>query len=260
LVLSALGVTAQENAGIAAACGDVICFTDDDVLAPSDWLERLEAYYNDSTVGGVGGRDVVQDHRFNAAPVVNRVGQVHWFGRLAANHHRPSHGVREVDFLKGCNMSFRREFANLIDHRLTGQIPYGFEIDMGLSARDRGARLVYDPELTVDHYSSSQMSAHQISLGKVLNHNHTYILLKHLTWPRRAAFLAYTFLIGDRDTIGLMRVPMLAGRPQWTPSVIAAHFRGKLAGLCSFWAWLRTNPSPAGHDPNREQTTSSLVT
>jgi hypothetical protein len=111
---------------------------------------------------------------------------------------------------------------------------------MCLTAGRRG-RLVYDPALTVSHFPSSDMSARQPSLALILNHNVTYVLLKHLSWPRRLCFLAYTILIGDRDTIGLLRIPLFARESTWFPRVALAHFSGKLAGLGSFLAWLRSD-------------------
>ena len=237
LVTSARGVGPQENAGIAAARGEVIGFTDDDVLVPPQWLARLLAHYRDPAVGGVGGRDVIHGQGGVDVRPVTRVGYVHWFGRLVANHHKLVRGVRQVDFLKGCNMSFRRRLAPAIDRRLVGRIPYGFEVDMGLDVRDRGARLIYDPELTVDHYPSSDMSAGDSGRARTVNHNHTYILLKHLSWPRRLAFLLYTLAIGDRDTVGLVRGLFLALRGGWPPGLVAAHLAGKADGIGCFLSW-----------------------
>ncbi|MBI4199939.1 MAG: glycosyltransferase family 2 protein, partial [Chloroflexi bacterium] len=49
-------IIAAENAGMRAATGDVVCFMDDDAVAPPDWVEQITAYYADPRVGGVGGR------------------------------------------------------------------------------------------------------------------------------------------------------------------------------------------------------------
>jgi GT2 family glycosyltransferase len=226
-------VSAKENAGIAAAGGEIVAFMDDDAVAHREWLEKMRAHYSDASVVGVGGRDVVDNHGVVDDRPTRVVGRVSWFGRLSGNHHLRATGIRDVQFLKGCNMSFRRTALASLDERLEGVVPYGFEVDMGLTAVRQG-RVLYDPELAVDHFPSVDMSAHRQQLAFVLNHNVAYILLKHFGWPRRLSFLAYTFLIGDRDTIGLLRLPMLVGRPNWTLGVIAAHFRGKWSGIVSF--------------------------
>jgi GT2 family glycosyltransferase len=233
ILVSENTVAAKENAGIEAATGEIVAFIDDDAVAHRDWLEKMRVHYGNPSVVGVGGRDVVNNNGVVDDRETHVVGRVSWFGRLSANHHLHTTGARDVQFLKGCNMSYRRSAITPIDERLKGAVPYAFEIDMGLAAL-RDGRLVYDPELAVDHFSSVDMSAYRPSLALVLNHNVTYVLLKHLGWPRRVCFLAYTFLVGDRDTIGLLRIPLLAGRPNWTYPVFAAHFRGKLWGIVSF--------------------------
>ena len=233
-------VLAKENTGMRAASGDVICFTDDDAVAHRDWIERLQHHYADTTVGAVGGRDIViKEGRHVPTREVTRVGSLAWFGRLVGNHHEQTVGARDVDFLKGCNMSFRRDVLSPVDPCLVGTIPYGFEIDMGLTVRALGRRVVYEPEAQVDHYASSDMSARHAALARTTNHNQTYILLKHLSWPRKLVFLLYSFAIGDGNTIGLLRVPWLAWRAGWTSGELRAHFAGKVAGTRSYLRILR---------------------
>ncbi len=232
-------VTAKENAAMRAATGDIVCFMDDDAIARPDWLQRIEQLYKDPAVGAVGGRDIIWKDGQAWERNVRTVGRLYWFGRLLGNHHERTVGIRNVDFLKGVNMSFRRELASPIDPRLVGEKPYGFEIDMALLVRARGYRVLFDPQAIVDHYTTSNMSANQVSLARVSNHNLTYLLLKHLSWSRRIAFLLYTFLIGDKGTIGLFRAPWLVWREKWTFEELAAHFTAKVDGIRSFWAWSR---------------------
>ncbi len=234
--VAARNVVAQENAGIQAARTDIVCFLDDDAIAPADWLERIEPHFRDASVGAVGGPDLLPTRSQTTAAVP--IGHLDTVGRIFANHHRP-HGDRvlEVDFLKGCNMSFRRELLVPLDTRLIGQIAYGFEIDMGLAARARGARVLYDPSLEVVHNSQHDMSAARPDLAFTTNHNHTYIVLKRVSWPRRALFLGYTFLLGDRSTAGLLRIGWMKLRHRWPLAACTAHMKGKVAGIKSFIDW-----------------------
>ena len=226
-------VVAKENAGLRLATGEIVCFMDDDAAARPDWLERIVAWYADPSVGAVGGRDVVQTGDRIVDELTREVGRVRWFGRLIGNHHKRSVGARDVDFLKGVNMSFRRALLPGIDERLAGPVPYGFEIDLGLQVRALGFRVVYDPAIVVDHYSMSDYRASG-PMAWTVNHNQTYVLLKHLPGLRKFTFLAYTFVLGDRNTIGLMRVPFLIVRDRWPLAAITAHFRGKLAGVRTY--------------------------
>lgn len=51
-----LGSSNARNCGIRAAEGDVILFTDDDVLVEPGWIDSLMAAFDDPAVGGAGGR------------------------------------------------------------------------------------------------------------------------------------------------------------------------------------------------------------
>ena len=53
----AKGLSGARNTGVTEAAGDVIAFLDDDASARDGWLESLEqAFENDPSIGGVGGR------------------------------------------------------------------------------------------------------------------------------------------------------------------------------------------------------------
>ena len=50
------GASGARNAGVAASCGDLVAFLDDDAVASPRWLEALLVHFGDSSVVGVGGR------------------------------------------------------------------------------------------------------------------------------------------------------------------------------------------------------------
>ncbi|MEO0683984.1 MAG: glycosyltransferase family A protein, partial [Cyanobacteria bacterium J06649_11] len=107
--VSITGVVAAMNTGLDAATADIVAFTDDDAAPHLDWLARIESHYlANEQVGGVGGRDWVYHGTDLEDGSSRTVGQVHWFGRVIGNHHIGTGEAREVDVLKGVNMSFRR--------------------------------------------------------------------------------------------------------------------------------------------------------
>jgi glycosyltransferase involved in cell wall biosynthesis len=76
------------NAGMDAAGGDIIAFTDDDAAPHTDWLEGIEAHFlSDTNIGGVGGRDWVYHGTQLEEGEREVVGQVQWFGRVIGEHH-----------------------------------------------------------------------------------------------------------------------------------------------------------------------------
>jgi len=234
LATRANSLVAKTNLALAEASGDVVCFLDDDAVADADWLSRIVAHYADPSVGGVGGRDVGPASGTRPARRNTAVGGVTWFGGLSHNHHEDNAGQRDVHFLKGCNMSYRRELLAPLDPCLAGSTPYGYEIDIGLSIRARGHRLVYDPLVRVRHHPSGVMAADDPRLARVVNHNQTYILLRRLSAPGRLAFLAYTFAVGDRNAIGVARIPLQCVPERWALPSVWAHFRGKLDGVATY--------------------------
>ena len=209
-----IGVIAAMNIGLDSATGDIVAFTDDDAAPHVDWLERIEAYYlADEKIGGVGGRDWVYHGtklEDGSRPIV---GKLQWFGRLIGNHHIGSGGCREVDVLKGVNMSFRREaIANLhFDQRMRGSgAQVHFEVVFSLTLRQKGWKLIYDPQIAVDHFPAQRFDEDQrnsfnaqASVNAI--HNETVALLSYLSPLRRFIFVIWAIAIGTTEAFGLVQ-------------------------------------------------------
>jgi GT2 family glycosyltransferase len=203
----------QMNAGLAAAAGDVVCFTDDDCVPRADWLARLAAPYADPQVGGVGGRDVVHHGARVEDRPGRRVGVITWYGRVVGNHHlRFPPGLVEVQHLKGASMSFRKEVTPPLDPRMVLGAGSGSLNDTELSwaVRRRGYRLVYDPEAVVDHYPAPRHGATHRDLNHPEQvyldaHNWAYCVLKHSPPAGRLAFLAYAYGVGCGNRLGVVK-------------------------------------------------------
>ncbi len=233
------GVIAAENAGLAAITGDVVCFTDDDARPFPDWLERIESYFNNEKVGGVGGRVVWWVHgKLMETKRVKVVGRLQRIGRLVGEFHQECDKVQSVDFLPGGNMSYRRELVNRIDENLIGDGCH-WEVDVGLSVRESGQDLLYDPAIRVNHFSArwgrgpSGMPYRKFFSN---GHNTTYVLLKHLPSLRKLLFLAYFFLVGNADSPGALKALHLScanrsiGPLRWLPLAT----RGKFMGMVTY--------------------------
>jgi GT2 family glycosyltransferase len=137
-------------------------FFDDDVVLEPDYLEELARVYDRDTaraIGGVGGAQVPDPTPRESAArrAFARLFLLAGYGsgrlkRSGYAEYALSPGVEmEVDFLSGCNMSFRRDvFADeLFDERLTG---YAIGEDLQFSYRvSRRWKLVLTPRARVDH-------------------------------------------------------------------------------------------------------------
>ena len=215
ITVTASGVIAALNMALDAAHGDIISITDDDAVPRPEWLARIEAHFlSDDQVGGVGGRDFV--YRNNQLKEGSRkvVGQLQWFGRVIGNHNFGVGEAREVDVLKGVNMSFRRQAIGKkrFDTRMRGTgAQVHFELEFCLALKKSGWKLIYDPNIEVDHYPAERFDEDQrykfhrtAFINRV--HNETLALLEFLPPMRRAIFLTWAIFIGTRNSVGIIQM------------------------------------------------------
>ncbi|MCC5601775.1 glycosyltransferase family 2 protein [Nostoc favosum] len=238
------GVVAALNAGLAAVEGDIVSITDDDAAPHPDWLERIAAYFIcDSRLGGLGGRDwIYHDSKLEdeSRPVV---GQLQWFGRVIGNHHLGVGEPREVDILKGVNMSFRKEAIGQLrfDERMRGTgAQVHFEMAFTLTLKRAGWKIIYDPNVAVDHYPAQRFDEDQRNnFNEIafinLVHNETLVLLEHLPFIRRIVFLFWAVFVGTCDSLGFVQwLRFLPSQGQLAGKKLLASWRGRWQGYKQF--------------------------
>ena len=229
------GLVAARNAALALTSSDVVAFIDDDAVARRDWTAQIaSAFSSDPRLGGLGGRDLIGTTQFPAKKVV---GKVQWFGRTIGNHHLGAGPAREVDFLKGCNMSFRTDVVRDLrfDKRLRSNGAQVCE-DMAfcLALRRAGGRLRYDPAVVVDHYPAPSLNDHRRPSPKNVSdavHNETLTIIEHLRPVPRAIFVLWALLVGTHGGPGVAQIPRLIPRHRNWPALFLASLHGRLLGL-----------------------------
>lgn len=232
------GQVAALNCGCEAAAGELIAITDDDATPRPDWLRALAARFaTDDGIGAVGGRDVVHHGDQVEHGDAAIVGRVLWWGRRVGNHHLRS-GLQDVDFLKGANMAFRATAWQPFDPLLWGQgAQVCNDLEATWSVRRRGWRVVYDPDVVVDHHPAPRHDAdgrdrRSAQADRDQEHNELYALLRHAAWWHRPILFCYRMLVGTRAAPGML----LVARPG-TPAAARARVRGLTAAR---WAALRS--------------------
>ncbi len=214
------GTVAARNAGLDAATGEIIAFTDDDTRPHPDWLSRIESHFqSDTQLGGLGGRDCCYNGTELEDGTKEVVGKIQWFGRIIGNHHLGVGNVREVDVLKGDNMTFRQSAIGQLrfDKRLrgTGAQPYE-DMTFSLAVKCSGWKIIYDPAVVVDHHSDNTdnprsyvFNAQQEKFNKLdmmnLGYNQTIMLWGYLSLERRIAFLIWSSCIGSKHAPGFLQ-------------------------------------------------------
>ena len=252
VVVEAAGQVAALNRGLEEARGGIIAITDDDAAPRADWLRRIvETFERDPTLTGLGGRDWLHIDGRLATGERRQVGRVQAWGRCIGNHHLGAGAPREVDILKGANMSFRRAHLGGLrfDARLKGE---GAQVcnDMAfcLALRKAGRRLAYDPAVAVDHFPGVRHDADQrggfsAPVQKNQAHNETLALLDFLPRGRRAVFLTWALALGTRANPGLLqgfRWTLWSG-PREATMRVQATLAGRIHGWGAWRAAARTS-------------------
>jgi glycosyltransferase involved in cell wall biosynthesis len=144
------GQGAARNLGVTKARGEIICFTDSDVVVARDWLERIwEFFVSHPHADGVGG-PVLAPPRDNVNSLQRLEGELY-----ARTHGFPTHMMR-CEFGEKRNALYS---ANCAYRRNALVSSCGFD-ESGLDAVDidlcwrltlKGRHLVFDPELKVFH-------------------------------------------------------------------------------------------------------------
>ena len=212
------GQMAAMAAGLVASRTPLVAFTDDDAVPRTDWIERLIKPFSNSEIGGVGGRDVVvADELDNKESLRELVGLITPWGRQIGNHHIGVGPARYVDVLKGVNCMYRRT-AIAIPSNLRGSgAQVHNEVAIGLRAKSNGWKLLYDPQIIVDHYPGERFDVDARSRRAK---DATFDVAYNLTLSIGSQGLVpavrrliYSLLIGDRSLPGLGRttIALLAG-------------------------------------------------
>jgi GT2 family glycosyltransferase len=239
------GTVYAHNIGIDACKTDVLAMIDDDTAPHPEWLRIiLERFQADPRLGGLGGRDRCFDGDSFDEGRASTVGKLQWFGRPIGNHHRGYGGLREVDLLKGANMSFRAvalEKARC-DWRLRGKGAQPNEdTSLTLAVKRAGWKIAYDSEAVVDHFQAvREEKRHYGGISPISDpepfidfaYNEAIGIWDFLSGPRKVAFVLWSFLVGTGVCPGLVQAirytPRL-GLQSWYRFVLAQT--GKIAAI-----------------------------
>jgi GT2 family glycosyltransferase len=144
------GLPAARNAGLEVATGEIVVFLDDDVLCEPGLLAAHVAAYRDQRVGAVVGRNISSGLEYlKPEPAV--VGHISPWASLTLNFYAQTE--RNVDTVRGCNMSFRRALLEEIggfDERYIGNATME-ECDISARIRRKGYLIRFVPAAEVFH-------------------------------------------------------------------------------------------------------------
>lgn len=225
------------EAGVRAASGNLVAVVDDDVTVTPEWLSSMVRHFSDPAIGVVGGR--VQVPGSPVPKLKGKPGCISWYGKMWGNGASVGGtAVLEVDTVMECNWMWRRELlASLeFDPVLNFDDASMYGLDLSLQAKQRQYKVIYDPMALVYHHVAPRVPEldRQERGPRLFSYcrNYTYILLKRLPLWRRAVFLAWWFLIGERGGWGVASFIFDKLSSGWGKERHAvAVWRGKIEGV-----------------------------
>lgn len=135
------GAAAARNAGIAAASGPIICFTDADCRPTADWLAQLSApLRQDPTIMGCKGV-----YRTDQPELVARFVQIEYEDKYDLLRPQPT-----IDFIDTYSAAYRRE-ALVANNGFDEGIFYVEDQELSFRLAARGYKMVFQPSAAVYH-------------------------------------------------------------------------------------------------------------
>jgi GT2 family glycosyltransferase/glycosyltransferase involved in cell wall biosynthesis/uncharacterized coiled-coil DUF342 family protein len=150
-----LGFIRSSNIGANAAKGKYILFLNNDTEVTPGWLEELlRTYYLFPGTGLVGSKLVYPDGRLQeAGGIIWQDGNAWNFGRYQDPQLPVFNYAREVDYCSGASImvpkSLFDELGGFDEHYLPA---YCEDSDLALKIREKGLRVIYQPQSTIIHY------------------------------------------------------------------------------------------------------------
>jgi glycosyltransferase involved in cell wall biosynthesis len=231
------GLSRARNAGLHAARGEILAFTDDDCIPSPDWLSEIVVQFaRDPALAGLGGRVELHDPR--DFPITIRTSRTR--ETLTSAYQLPA-------LMVGCNMAFARRAVDAIgefDVTLGAGTPAGSAEDTDYLYRALllGLRIEYVPEVLVAHNHGRRAIEEIGRLKRSYARGRGALLTKYLLRADRA--MAYCFYY-DLRWNGRELVRALRARS--SPRAVVERGWHMLAGAAR-WVDTAHLPAPITHD------------
>jgi GT2 family glycosyltransferase len=137
-----LGLSAARNAGLQAATGEIVAYTDSDCFVEPTWLAHLVDQLEHTGAAAVGGPNLTPDDGWLAACVAASPGQ-------------PTHVLESdqvAEHVPGCNMAFRRDALLAINGFDPQYRKAGDDVDICWRLQQAGEWITFAPGACVWHH------------------------------------------------------------------------------------------------------------
>ncbi len=219
------------NAGLTYANGEITAFLDDDSMATKEWLKEIAKGYSENYVGAVGGRIIDRtDKKKASVPYIGKFDKSKLF--FYSNFFLTPDSNINVDWLRGCNMSFKTRLLKDLggfDENYIGDNSME-EMDICARVQDAGYRIIFNPRAVVNHLACKRedylRDYQDPRISFYRSRNRTYYLLKR--FGLKTSFLRI-FIKEPFWWFNIKKLRNLNDLRHYMLLLI-----GKLAGLCSY--------------------------
>jgi O-antigen biosynthesis protein len=239
------GLSFARNAGIRQASGEIIVATDDDVVAPEGWIERLVLPFSNAEVAAVTGNVLPLELETEAQCRFESYGGLgkgfrslevdgDWFRtrRMAV----PTWQLGATANAAFRSTVFRDPEVGLLNERLGAGMPTGCSEDTDLFYRilKAGYTLRYEASAFVWHRHRRTMKDLR---AQVYAYSKGHVAYHVITWLRDGDRRAFLRLFYSLPKAYLVRAwHRLRGYSEYPLSLIVLEIAGNLAGPFALWA------------------------
>ncbi len=188
------GPAQKRDMALQYARGEIIAFIDDDAYPSPAWLEEALPYFEDPSVGAVGGPAVTAPEDDDWQKASGKVYESKMCSAGYTYRYLPEAG-RDVDDLPSVNLIVRADLFRRVGGYDSNYYP-GEDTKLCLDIVNAGYRIVYDPQILVYHHRRRMFRAHLRQATNYAKHRGYFAKVLPQTSRRFAYFVPTLFVAG----------------------------------------------------------------